>query len=91
MDIVTKPLEWIEGGLDNMGLMRGGAAVPKRMVLGALIGAFIVTNLKPDSMFEDGMARPWNLIASEDDPISPTTTPWWFSALFGALILGVFI
>jgi len=75
-----------------MGLMTGEYAVPKRMIVGALAGAFIVTYFKPSMMFEGGEPRPWSVTTKTGDTgVEPTSIPWWAVPVAGAFIGGVLI
>ena len=88
MDLLDK----LEAGLDGFGLMRGDFAIPKRLLFGGLLGAFVISYIKPESMFYEGVPRPWSMLVSEEDSeIPPTTTPWFVVAIGGALILGMFV
>jgi len=84
-------LDAAERFFDGMGLMAGDYAVPKRMMIGALLGAFVVTYFKPGLMFESGQPRQWALWKSPDDASTPTALPWWTAPLAGAAITGVLI
>lgn len=77
--------------MDGMGLMTGEYAIIKRAAFGALIGAFIVSYLKPDIMFESGQPRPWALTAGTDNAGESTMFPWWMGPLLGGVITGVLI
>lgn len=81
----------VERAFDGLGLMTGEYAIPKRMVVGALAGAFVVTYFKPGAMFEGGKPRPWVLFATKENELSGTATPWWIVPLAGAFIGGVLI
>jgi len=71
-------------------LMSGSYAVPKRMLVGALAGAFIVSYAKPSMMFlETGLPKAWSLLSPDDE--NSTSFPWWTAAIGGAAILGVFV
>lgn len=81
-------MDQLEVFLDNIGLMRGDAAIALRMGFGAIISGLVLTYLQPSSMFVDGMALDFGL--SMDNP-NVTFMPWWLlSALIG-LAFGVFI
>jgi len=78
---------------DGLGLMTGEYAIPKRMVVGGLLGAFVVTYFKPELMFENGQPRPWNMVSDAKTPNAPnpTSLPWWTVPAAGAFIGGVLI
>jgi len=55
----------LERFFDGLGLMTGDFAIQKRMIIGALIGGFLVTYIKPSIMFEGGKAKPWAPLAKK--------------------------
>lgn len=89
--MATEIVTGFERFFDGMGLMTGEAAIPKRMMVGALAGAFLVTYFKPSLMFEAGRARPWGLTAPSNSELDPTMFPWWFVPIIGAFVGGVLI
>jgi len=84
-------IDGAERFFDGMGLMSGDFAVPKRMMIGGLAGAFLVTYFKPAVMFESGQPRQWSLLKDNSDASSATPTPWWMVPLAGAIICGVLV
>lgn len=85
-------IDSIESALDGFGLMRGDFAIPKRFFVGGLLGAFIITYVKPEFMFHEGRPRPWSMLVSDQDSdIPPTSMPWFMFAIGGAVLLGLFI
>lgn len=80
-----------ERALDGIGLMTGEAAIPKRFLFGALIGGFLVTYIKPSSMFEAGRPRPWSLMVSKDEAADATPVPWYFVPVGTGLALSMLI
>lgn len=85
-------IDSIEAFLDKFGLMRGEYAIAKRFLFGGLLGAFVISYIKPSSMFQDGIPRPWSMLVSEEDSeIAPTSFPWFFGAILGSAFLGLFI
>lgn len=84
MDLLDK----IENGLDGLGLMSSEYAPMKRFAVGSLIGLFIVSYIKPNSMFYNGVPRPWNLMSESEES---TSIPYWVVPLFTGSILGIFI
>ncbi len=91
MDIWYGVVDTTERVLAPLGLMTGEYAIPKRMITGGLVGALIVSYLKPSSMYYHGQPRPWSLLTGDDSSIPPTNFPWYFASLIGAFILGVLI
>jgi len=91
--MATTIVDGVERFFDGMGLMTGEYAVPKRMVVGGLIGAFLVTYFKPSVMFEAGRPRPWSIMSDANtmDSPAPTSIPWWVAPAAGAFIGGVLI
>lgn len=62
----------------------------KRMVIGYLGAAAIITYVKPDFAYtSSGQARPWRLLDPTDK--EATYFPWYIASFAGALLLGVFI
>lgn len=84
-------IDGIERFFDGMGLMTGDNAIPKRMIVGALAGAFIITYFKPSLMFEAGQPKPWSMTATQTTEMSSTPIPWWTAPIAGAVIAGVLI
>lgn len=85
-------IDTTEKVLTPMGFMEGEAAVPKRMLLGGILGATAVVLLKPASMFENGVARPWTFLSAGDERgPKPTSTPWFIGPFIGAVFLGMFV
>lgn len=78
----------IEEGLDGLGLMSSDYAELKRFTVGSLLGLFIVTFLKPDSMFINGVPRPWSLISDSEES---TSVPYFVVPLITGALLGLFI
>jgi hypothetical protein len=60
------------------------------MVTGAILGALVVSYIKPDLMYENGVPRPW-IVFGKSGTRTPTYIPWYSASLTGALILGVLI
>lgn len=87
-------VDTIERVLEPLGLMTGPYAVPLRMLFGAAVGGAIVVFIKPNSMFEDGVPRPWSFLSSgrsnPNEP-TPTQTPWLLGPAIGSLFFGVLI
>jgi hypothetical protein len=84
-------IDGVERFFDGMGLMTGPNAIPKRMIVGALAGAFLVTYLKPSLMFEAGQPKPWSITATQTNEMSTTPVPWFFAPIAGAIVGGVLI
>jgi hypothetical protein len=86
-------IDVVEKMLTPIGFMEGQTAVPKRMLLGGILGAGVVALIKPTSMFSNGVARPWTFLASAKDEggIKPTSTPWLIGPFLGAVFLGLFV
>ena len=61
---MTAVVSGFERFFDGLGLMTGEFAISKRMIVGGLLGAFVVTYFKPSYMFESGQPRPWSLTAA---------------------------
>lgn len=76
---------------DGLGLMTGDGAITKRLVVGALAGAFLITYFKPSIAFEAGKTRPWVLFATGREEAEPTLVPWWVAPVAGAFVGGVMI
>ena len=90
METIVGAVDTLEKTLLPLGLMTGDYAIPKRMLLGAALGGFLVTWVKPTIMFApDGTARPWMFLGGN----GPETTsfPWFFVPIIFAVLLGVFI
>ncbi len=90
--MATAVVEGLERFFDGMGLMTGNGAIPKRMIIGAMIGGFLITYFKPKVAFEAGQPRPW-VLSSADGSIGPEPTyvPWWVAPVSGAVVGGVLI
>lgn len=85
-------IDTLEKTLMPLGLMEGPNAVPYRMLVGAVIGGLVVTYIKPQSMFQGGMPRPWSFFETDPESgIAPTSTPWYIGPVAGAVLLGVFV
>jgi hypothetical protein len=84
-------IDGAERFFDGMGLMTGDYAVPKRAVIGLLVGGFLVTYFKPALMFEGGQPRQWSLLQTQGDASTPTAVPWWSLPLAGAVIAAVLV
>lgn len=86
-------IDTMENVLEPLGLMTGEYAVGKRLIVGGILGGFVVTWLKPEIMFEKGTGkpRPWSLITSDKTCGNPTPLPWVIGPFVGAIILGVFV
>jgi hypothetical protein len=84
-------IDGAERFFDGMGLMTGSMAIPKRMMIGGLVGAFLVTYFKPSAMFEAGKPRPWSMFGGSDKGPETTLIPWWSVPALGAFIGGVLI
>lgn len=82
----------LERTLEPWGLMTGTYAVPMRMLFGATLGAAVVVFLKPNSMFEDGVPRPWFFLSDpKQGGPRPTHTPWLIGPAIGAVLFGLFV
>ncbi len=85
-------IDKVERTLEPWGLMSGPYAVPARMLFGATLGAAVVVFIKPDSMFEDGVPRPWYFLSSDQkEGPRPTHTPWLIGPALGAIFFGMFV
>ncbi len=89
--MATTLVSGLERFFDGMGLMTGNGAIPKRMIIGAMIGGFLVTYFKPQVAFESGMPRPWTLMSDGKSGPDPTLVPWWMAPTAGAVVGGVLI
>lgn len=93
-ETIASVTDTMERVLMPLGLMEGPYAIPKRMFLGGLIGAGIITWLKPSYMFgPDGTPRPFALLTNEKLSCGPEPTyfPWYAFAFLFAILLGGFI
>jgi hypothetical protein len=84
-------VDGFERFFDGLGLMTGEGAITKRMVIGSLAGAFIISYFKPSSSFEAGRPRPWILLSNGKDELEPTYFPWYWAPVAGAIVGGVLI
>ncbi len=84
-------VDGLERFFDGMGLMTGPGAIPKRMIIGAMAGGFLITYFKPKIAFETGLPRPWILTADGNGGPDPTFVPWWTAPVAGAVVGGVLI
>lgn len=84
-------IDGAERALDGLGLMTGDNAIPKRFLFGALIGAFLVTYIKPSSMFEAGKPKPWSLMVGPDNAGDATPVPWFLVPIATGIALSTFI
>jgi hypothetical protein len=82
-------IESTEKALDGIGLMTGNNAIQKRIAFGAIIGGLLVSYIKPDFMFENGVPRPWKVFPDKNNPITPTWIPWWIAPVLFAFFFGV--
>lgn len=83
-----------ENVLLPLGLMNGPYAIPKRIVVGAVLGAALVTFFKPSLMFTStGVPKPWAYWNQGTDTcgVQSTWFPWYGASLLGSIILGGFI
>lgn len=87
--IITPVYDRTEKILDGFGLMTGEYADVKRMALGYLLAAGLITAYKPSWAYVGGKARPWKILDPSDK--EATYFPWYISALAGGFILGVMI
>lgn len=77
-----------------LGLMQGNYAIQKRIILGGVIGAALVSWIKPTFMFSStGMPKGWAFWHSDTDGDGLETTwfPWYGASAIGALLLGGFV
>ena len=93
MESYYKFIDTTEKVLTPLGLMEGEWAIPKRWVFGAIVGTGIVALIKPESMFDNGAARPWSFLAGSEAKSGPkpTATPWLIAPLIGGIFFGMFI
>lgn len=84
-------IDGAERALDGLGLMTGDMAIPKRFLFGALLGAFLVTYIKPTSMFEAGKAKPWSLMVGPDAAADATPVPWFMVPIATGAALSMLI
>ncbi len=93
MESYYKFIETTENVLMPLGLMEGDAAVPKRMLVGAVLGSMLILLIKPSSMFENGVARPWTFLSGSEPTQGPrpTSTPWFIVPGMTAIFLGMFV
>ena len=88
--IVLPVVDRAEAIMDGFGLMTGEYADLKRMVIGYLGAAAIITWTKPSFAYtSSGNPRPWRITDSTDK--DATYFPWYIASFAGALVLGVFI
>jgi hypothetical protein len=91
-EVLLNITDKMEKTLVPWGLMEGEYCVPKRMLLGGVLGGAAVTWIKPSLMFtETGEPRPWSLLDNPAAGPPPTGLPWWFGPIIGAFLLGVLI
>lgn len=76
---------------DFLLIFLGDMAIPKRFLFGALLGAFLVTYIKPSSMFEGGKPKPWSLMVSPDNAADATHVPWFMVPIATGVMLSTFI
>jgi len=86
-DIVAK----VEAPLASIGLMSGENAIQRRFIFGAVLGGLLVTYIKPECMFENGVARPFKAWTPTDDGIRPTWLPWWSVPVVFSIYFSMFI
>lgn len=86
-------IDTTEKVLTPLGLMEGQSAVPKRMLAGGVLGGILIALIKPNSMFENGVARPWSFTAGSGPTKGPkpTSTPWFIVPAISAVFLGLFV
>lgn len=86
-------IDTIEKSLAPLGLMDGNTAIPKRFLFGGILGGVVVALVKPDSMFENGVARPWSFLSGPNagNGPKPTSTPWLIGPAVGAIFFGLFV
>lgn len=84
-------IDGAERALDGLGLMTGDMAIPKRFLFGALLGAFLVTYIKPSSMFEGGKPKPWSMMVGADNAADATPVPWFMVPIATGVMLSTFI
>lgn len=88
-DPSTVPANFLERGLDAIGLMRGDFAQVYRVVFGFSLVAILEWALKPSYAFEaSGAPRPWRGASGEK---AATWASWWFVASAAGLAMGLFI
>ncbi len=68
---------------------QGEFADYKRMAVGYLLAAAIITYWKPSFAYVGGKARAWKLLDPSDK--DATYFPWYVASLGGALVMGVLI
>lgn len=94
MEAWTGMVATIEQTLKPLGLMDYPYGIPKRMLLGALLGMAVVSWLKPEAMFlPEGGLRVWTPLASakQREQNTDTLLPWWSIPVLGAFFFGVLI
>jgi hypothetical protein len=84
-------IDGAERALDGLGLMTGDMAIPKRFLFGALLGAFLVTYIKPSIMFEGGKPKPWSMMVGADNAADATPVPWFMVPIATGVMLSTFI
>lgn len=87
--LIMPVVDRAEAILDGFGLMTGEYADYKRMAVGYLIAAAIITAVKPDFAYVNGKPRPWTLLDSSAK--DGTWFPWYVASLGGAVLMGVLI
>jgi hypothetical protein len=80
--IISNTLDFIEGGLDNFGLLQSPG---RRFIAISSLSGFFIFLLKPSGLFKtNGEPRPWIITNSSD----PTSVPLnWFAL---SLLIGSF-
>jgi len=89
--MALESINYMESFFDKFGLMTGDGAVIRRMALGAIIGSLVITYIKPDYMFQNGLPRPWSALSNGSEELSATRVPWFAVPVGLAVLFGVFI
>lgn len=87
--IVLPVVDRAEAILDGFGLMTGDYADIKRMVIGYLGAAAIITYTQPSFAYVGTTPRKWRILDPSDK--DATYFPWYIASFAGALLMGVFI
>lgn len=88
-EIYTATIGRIEEVFNSLGMMTGGGAIFKRIIIGGIIGGILVTWIKPDIMFTEGVARPWAML--EPGNADATQTPWYTAVVAGGFVTGFLV
>lgn len=87
--LLMPAIDRVESVMDGFGLMTGEYAEYKRMAVGYLLAAVVITWYKPSFAYVNGKARNWLLLDPSDK--DATYFPWYVAALGGAFLMGVLI